>query len=259
LRDAGFAPFIETLRACMRHAGGLRLDHSMGFMRLWVIPAGAPSTEGAYLAYPLDDLFRLTALESHRHRAIVIGEDLGTVPPGFRGRLRRAGIYGMSVLWFERAGKRFKKPADWPPEAVAMTSTHDLPTVAGWWRGSDLEEWARCGAVADMPAARSARDKQRKVLWRAFVAAGVGDGNFPAADDGARATDSAVKFIAATPSRLALLPLEDALASTEQPNLPGTIDEHPNWRRRYPGDAGTLLDDPAVRQRVGSLAARGTP
>ena len=259
LRDAGFAPFVATIRACMRHAGGLRIDHAMGFMRLWVIPAGAASGEGAYLAYPLDDLLRLTALESHRHRAIVIGEDLGTVPSGFRGRMRRVGIYGMSVLWFERTAKRFKKPADWPPEAVAMTSTHDLPTVAGWWRGSDLEEWARCGVVADLAEAASARSKERKLLWRAFALAEVGHGELPATDDGERAADAAAKFIAAAPSRLALLPLEDALASTEQPNLPGTIDEHPNWRRRYPGDAATLLDDPSVRQRVGSLATRGAP
>jgi 4-alpha-glucanotransferase len=259
LRDAGFAPFIATLGACMRHAGGLRIDHAMGFMRLWVIPAGAASGEGAYLTYPIDDLFRLTALESHQHRAIVIGEDLGTVPPGFRVRLRRAGIYGMSVLWFERTAKRFKKPADWPPEAVAMTSTHDLPTVAGWWRGADLDEWARCGVMTDIPEAQNARGKERKMLWRAFVSAGAGDGELPAVNDGARAADAAVKFIAETPSRLALLPLEDALAGTEQPNLPGTIDEHPNWRRRYPSDAATLLDDPAVRQRVGSLAARGAP
>ena len=257
LHETGFAPFIATLRACMHHAGGLRIDHAMGFMRLWVIPAGAASGEGAYLAYPLDDLFRLTALESHRNRAIVIGEDLGTVPAGFRGRLRRAGIDGMSVLWFERTAKRFKKPADWPAEAVAMTSTHDLATVAGWWRGSDLEEWARCGVVTDIPQAQIARSKERKVLWRAFESAGVTDGAFPAPDDGARAADAASKFIAATPSRLALLPLEDALASTEQPNLPGTTDEHPNWRRRYRGDAATLLDDPAVRQRVSWLAARG--
>lgn len=259
LHDAGFAPFIATLRACMRHAGGLRIDHAMGFMRLWVIPAGAASGEGAYLAYPLDDLSRLTALESHRHRAIAIGEDLGTVPPGFRGRLRRAGIYGMSVLWFERGANRFKKAADWPPEAVAMTSTHDLPTVAAWWRGTDLEEWARCGVLTDIAKAQTARGKERKALWHAFASAGVADADLPPPEDRARAADAAVKFIAETPSRLALLPLEDALASTEQPNLPGTIDEHPNWRRRYPGDAATLLDEPAVRQRVSSLAARDVP
>jgi 4-alpha-glucanotransferase len=258
LRDLGFAPFIATLRAGMRHAGGLRIDHAMGFMRLWVIPEGANSSEGTYLAYPLEDLFRLTALESSRHRAIVIGEDLGTVPAGFRGRLRRGGIYGMSVLWFERTATRFRVPADWPAESVAMTSTHDLPTVAGWWRGSDLETRAQSGMATDLPAARTQRNKERKALWRAFASAGIAQGDLPAAEHGAQAADAAAKFVAATPSRFALLPLEDALASVEQPNLPGTIDEYPNWRRRYPSDAGALLDPPIVRQRVESFAKRGT-
>ena len=103
LRTGGFAPFIATLRAALRHAGGVRIDHVMGLMRLWVIPDGAGPQDGAYLTYPLDDLLRLTALESLRHRAIVIGEDLGTVPAGFRDTLSQVGIYGMQVLWFERA------------------------------------------------------------------------------------------------------------------------------------------------------------
>jgi 4-alpha-glucanotransferase len=259
LREAGFAPYIATLRACLRSAGGVRVDHVMGFMRLWVIPEGAKSEEGAYLIYPLDDLFRLTALESHRHRAVVIGEDLGTVPRGFRARLKRAGIYGISVLWFERTAKRFRWPSYWPAETVAMTSTHDLPTVAGWWRGSDLETRAQCGMVADLTAAQAERSKKRRALWRAFASANVAGGDLPSADDGSRAADAAAKFIAATPSTLALLPLEDALASEAQPNLPGTIDEHPNWRRRYPGDAGALLGSPDVQLRLGSLAKRGAP
>ena len=131
LASSGYEPFTATIRACMRHAGGVRIDHAMGFMRLWVTPRGARPSEGAYLAYPLDDLLRLTALESHRHRAVVIGEDLGTVPEGFRDRLSQSGIYGMSILWFERNASRFKPPRRWPAETVAMTSTHDLPTVAG--------------------------------------------------------------------------------------------------------------------------------
>ncbi len=259
LREVGFGPLIATLRACLRHAGGVRIDHVMGFMRIWVIPEGAKSAEGAYLTYPLDDLFRLTALESHRYRAVVIGEDLGTVPRGFRARLKRAGIYGMNVLWFERTNKRFRPPSVWPPEAIAMTSTHDLPTVAGWWRGCDLKMRARLGALADPAQAEAERNTDRKALWRAFASAKVADGDLPAADDDRRAADAAVKFIASTPSRLALLPLEDALASAEQPNLPGTIDEHPNWRRRYPGDAGELLDSPDVHKRVSSLVKRGAP
>lgn len=257
LREVGFAPFIATLRACLRHAGGVRIDHVLGFKRIWVIPESAESSEGAYLTYPLDDLFRLTALESHRHRAVVIGEDLGTVPRGFRARLKRAGIYGMSVLWFERTKNRFKPPSVWPPEAIAMTSTHDLPTVAGWWRGCDLQMRAQLGMLADLTKAEAERNKDRKALWRAFGHAKAADGDLPAADDGRRAADAAVKFIAATPSRLALLPLEDALASEPQPNLPGTIDEHPNWRRRYPGNAGELLDSSDVQKRVASLVKRG--
>jgi 4-alpha-glucanotransferase len=257
LREVGFGPFIATLRACLRHAGGVRIDHVLGFKRIWVIPEGAKSTEGAYLAYPLDDLFRLTALESHRHRAIVIGEDLGTVPRGFRARLKRAGISGMNVLWFERTKDRFRPPSVWPADAVAMTSTHDLPTVAGWWRGCDLKMRAQLGMLADLAKAKAERNKARKALWQAFGSAKAADGGLPAADDGRRAADAAVKFIAATPSRLALLPLEDALASEQQPNLPGTIDEHPNWRRRYPGDAGELLDTPDVQKRVASVVKRG--
>jgi 4-alpha-glucanotransferase len=257
LREVGFAPFIATLRACLRHAGGVRIDHVLGFKRIWVIPEGAESTEGAYLTYPLDDLFRLTALESHRHRAVVIGEDLGTVPRGFRARLKRAGIYGMNVLWFERTKKRFRPPAVWQPEAIAMTSTHDLATVAGWWRGCDLKLRSQLRMLADLAQAQAERNTDRKALWRAFASAKVADGDLPPADDGRRAADAAVKFIAATPSRLALLPLEDALASEQQPNLPGTIDEHPNWRRRYPGDAGELLDSSDVPKRLASLVKRG--
>src|SRR5216684_3663967 len=124
----GFGPFLATLRAALSHAGGVRIDHVMGLMRLWLIPRGVPATEGAYLAYPLEDLLRLLALESHRHGAVVIGEDLGTVPPGFRARLRRAGIAGMDVMWFERTRLTYRKPTRWRRDAVAMTTTHDLPT-----------------------------------------------------------------------------------------------------------------------------------
>ena len=106
----------------MRHAGGVRIDHAMGLMRLWVVPRGAEASEGAYLAYPLDDLLRLTALESHRNRAVVIGEDLGTVPTGFRERLSAVGIYGMNVLWFERKQAGFTAPQSWPTER----RRHDL-------------------------------------------------------------------------------------------------------------------------------------
>ncbi len=256
LRTGGFAPYLATLRAALRHAGGVRIDHVMGLLRLWVIPNGAGPQDGAYLAYPIDDLLRLTALESLRHQAIVIGEDLGTVPAGFRETLSQVGIYGMQVLWFERKRSRFLPPQAWSATSAAMTSTHDLPTVAGWWRGHDIETRRALDLVPDYDAETKARQDDRKTLWHAFVRAKAASGDMPAPGEPERAVNAALEFIAQTPSQLALVPLEDALGLEEQPNLPGTIDEHPNWRRRYPGEAKELLEPPEVQERLAPLARR---
>jgi 4-alpha-glucanotransferase len=243
----GFEPFLATLRAALAHAGGVRIDHIMGLVRLWLIPRGQPAGEGAYLAYPLEDLLNLLALESHRHRAVVIGEDLGTVPPGFRARLRRAGIAGMDVLWFERTRLHFKKPSRWRGDAVAMTTTHDLPTVAGWWSGEDIRTRRALGLGA--AGEEAAREQDRARLWRAFNSAGL-DGPMPSADQLQAAVDAALGYVAQSPSPLMLAPLEDLLGLVEQPNLPGTIDEHPNWRRRLEPPARELFESPVVRARI---------
>lgn len=247
LLATGFAPFLATLRAALAHAGGVRIDHIMGLMRLWLIPRGQPAGEGAYLAYPLEDLLNLLALESHRHGAVVIGEDLGTVPPGFRTRLRRAGIAGMDVLWFERTRLHFKKPSRWRADAVAMTTTHDLPPVAGWWSGEDIRTRRALGLGT--PGEEQERAQDRTRLWRAFANAGL-DGGIPPADQPAPVVDAALGYVAQSPSPLMLAPLEDLLGVVEQPNLPGTIDEHPNWRRRLEPPARELFEAPAVRTRV---------
>ena len=247
----GFEPFIATLRAALRHAGGVRIDHAMGLMRLWLVPNGALPTEGAYLSYPMDDLMRLLALESHRHRAAVIGEDLGTVPPGFRARCRALGMAGMDVLWFARDGQGFMDPARWRDDAIATTSTHDLPTVAGWWQGADLELRRGLGTVKQGDV--EARELDRAALWQAFTNAGVTTGPQPAPNASTTAVDAAVAFVAMTPSPLALVPLEDMIGTAEQPNLPGTINEHPNWRRRFSRSADKLLQEPAAVHRLGLL------
>ncbi len=255
----GFAPFLATLRAAMRHAGGVRIDHIMGLTRLWLVPDGAGADEGAYVRYPLDDFLRLIALESHRNRAIVIGEDLGTVPEGFRERLDAAGISGMRVMWFERDGHRFTPPHEWSRDAVAMTTTHDLPTVAGWWRGADIDVRRRHGVFRDDEAAEAearARGGDRGALWRAFVEAGAAQGDPPPPENPEHAIAAAIGFVAKAQCRLAMLPLEDALGLQEQPNLPGTIDEHPNWRRRYPLPADEMLDAPEVQARLQPLKER---
>jgi 4-alpha-glucanotransferase len=250
----GFEPFISTLRAAMRHAGGVRIDHVMGLQRLWLVPEGATAAEGAYLAYPFEDLLRLIQLESLRHDAVVIGEDLGTVPQGFRGRLRRAGISGMDVLWFERSRTSFRAPARWRPDAVAMTTTHDLPTVAGWWRGTDIDLRRDLGlgnGPDETKAETEARGKDRRHLWRAFVRSGVvEDKTPPPPDDPEPAVDAALAFVATSPAPLMLAPLEDLLGVVEQPNLPGTIEQHPNWRHRLEPPAAALFDTPQVARRA---------
>jgi 4-alpha-glucanotransferase len=259
LVTGGFTPFIATLRACLRHAGGVRIDHAMGLLRLWVVPRGAEANEGAYLSYPIDDLLRLTALESHRHSAIVIGEDLGTVPAGFRQRLAATGIYGMRVLWFARKRNSFIAPGAWSKDAAAMTSTHDLPTIAGWWRGTDIAVRNTLDLVAQPDEENAARAKDRQRLWQAFRRSRAATGEPPAPHETPPVADAAVDFIAQTPSELALLPLEDALGLQDQPNLPGTITEHPNWRRRYPGDSAQLLAASPTRQRLRPLTRRNVP
>jgi 4-alpha-glucanotransferase len=200
----------------------------------------------------------LIRLESHRRRAIIIAEDLGTVPEGFQYDLADSGIDGMRVLWFERDDDgAFRPPSTWSVEAAAMTSTHDLPTVAGWWRGADIE--TRHGlALASRPDGEREERKQRaadrRLIWEALRSAKVAEGSESAASaDGV--VDAAIRLVAETPSELALVPLEDMLGLVDQPNLPGTITEHPNWRRRYPGEASSIWDQPEVARRALLLKA----
>lgn len=259
MRDGGFTAFLELLRAAFRHAGGVRVDHAMGLQRLWVIPRGADPTGGAYLRYPVRDLMRLLALESHRHGAIVVGEDLGTLPEGFHGLMEGAGVLGMRVLWFEQEqGGGFRPPHAWSREAIAMTSTHDLPTVAGWWRGRDIDwrEHLSLFPSEDMARAeRERRGRDRTDLWRAMVESGAAGGEEPAAGDPRPVVEAAPAHLGLASCALAILPVEDALGQEEQPNLPGTVEGHPNWVRRLPGEAATLLEDEAAARRLEALAA----
>jgi len=258
LRMSGYAPFIATLRAMFRHAGGLRIDHVMGLARLWLVPEGEDASHGAYVSYPFGDMLRLVRLESARHRAIVIGEDLGTVPHGFRERLEASGVYGMRVMQFERGEDAFSKPESYAPSAVAMTSTHDIPTVAGWWRGADLtlrDALDQFGPGQTLAGENDARGRDRTRMWRAFDEAGCGAGaSEPGPDACASAADAAARFLALSASQLALAPVEDLLGLKEQPNLPGTTTQHPNWRRRYAADARRMLDAPQVAARLASLS-----
>ncbi|PWW03573.1 4-alpha-glucanotransferase [Hoeflea marina] len=265
LRRTGFDPFIATLRAGLDHAGGIRIDHALGLSRLWVVPQGEAPGEGAYLTYPLEDMLRILAIESNRARAIVIGEDLGTVPEGLRERLEAREMLGMRVLWFERdEDGGFTPPGNWSRQAAAMTGTHDLPTVAGWWRERDIDwTWRlqRSSRAEDEAADRAARSRDRTLLWRSFLEAGTATGPEPAPAETDAFTEAALAHVGATACDLAIIPMEDLLGLVEQPNLPGTIDEHPNWRRRMPDRTATLLAEPKVAARIARLAGtrQGNP
>ena len=246
LAASGYEPYIETLRACLRHAGGIRIDHIMGMSRLWLVPDGASAVEGAYVAFPSETLFRLAALESWRHRAVVIGEDLGTLPFGFQDYLQEQGVAGMRVLRFEKRGEFYKPPQEWTPSAVAMTSTHDMIATAGWWRGADLDEGAE--------AAREARAWDRGLLWSAFQAAHIVDGGErPADDDATPVVDAAISFVASAPCQVKVIPIEDLLGSDIQPNTPGTTTEKPNWRHRFAALAERLLSEAGAPERAARL------
>jgi 4-alpha-glucanotransferase len=254
LRQQGYRGFLGMLRNALRHAGGVRIDHVMGLSRLWVIPAGARSADGVYLNYDKDAMLGLVALESARHDAVVIGEDLGTLPDGFKQELEDQALQGLRVLWFERDQRGgFVPPAHWSPHAVAMTSTHDTATLAGWWSGRDLTVREGLGLLPDPDSARAARAEERAALWRALLAARCAVGAQPADWDTWPFVHAAIAYLGGSNCDFALLPLEDALALEDQPNLPGTTDEHPNWRRRLPTDVAVMLDQPRVAARLARL------
>jgi 4-alpha-glucanotransferase len=247
LSASGFRPFIDTLRACMRYAGGIRIDHVMGMSRLWLVPRGAIATEGAYLHYPSETMFRLIALESWRHKAVVVGEDLGTLPDGFRGYLRDQGVGGLRVLRFERSSQGFRGPEEWEPAAAGLTTTHDLVPTAGWWAGTDIDRGE--GELSEFDHPESIRAWDRGLLWSAFERAGVAGGERPAPEDTDPVVDAAVAFVAKTPCRAKLISIEDIVGTREQPNVPGTTGEG-NWSHRLDGNASDLLKSDKAMHRI---------
>ena len=245
LERTGFRAFIDTLRVALAHAGGIRIDHALGLERLWVIPAGEDASRGAYLKMPGDHLRRIVAIEAHRAEAVVIAEDLGTVPPGFRDTLAERCMLGMRVLPFERdEDGGFVPPAAWDEAAVAMTGTHDTPTLAGWWKERDID-WAE--QLGRSGADRARRGGERAALWHAM--------GKPGDPPVAAPVDAMIAHVASAPCPLAIVPLEDLLGLEEQPNLPGTIDEHPNWRRRMDAPTAALLARRDVARRAALLNA----
>lgn len=241
LRDRGYAPFIKTLRENMSTAGVVRLDHVMSLMRLFWVPSGMSPREGGYVSYPFQDLLGILALESQRNRCLVVGEDLGTVPEEVRDALRPMGVLSYRLLYFEKADDgNFRTPADVATQALIATSTHDLPTLSGYWEGLDL-------ALRDrLHLFPTDKHREDQVIGRAedrarLLVALEKEGLLPAGlsvqavPEGEMTVDLAVsihRFLARTPAMVMMAQMEDVLGQREQINLPGTTDERPNWRHK---------------------------
>lgn len=227
LRAAAYGPWIDTLRRIFRHAGLLRIDHAMGLFRLYCIPPGAEALDGAYVYGFEAELLDLACMEAARAGAVLVGEDLGTVEPEVREAMSERGVYGYKVGWFED-----DPPAEWPSTTVAMLSTHDLPTVAGMWTGTDVADRSAAG-LPDAP------EEDELLLARLERLAAMGGLEDPASVPhdvaGAhRVSVAAHRALDRAGSDLVIATLEDAVGQVRRPNLPGTVDEHPNWRLPLP-------------------------
>jgi 4-alpha-glucanotransferase len=251
-RDDGYRLFTESIRKTLRHGGALRIDHVMRLFRLFWIPPGHDATDGAYVHDSPDDVVRILALESVRNKAVIIGEDLGTVEDRVRETLARVGVLSYRLLYFERNNDVFRAPGEYPAQALVSTTTHDLPTVAGFWTAADIAARLRAGAI-DQTAFQSqlsSRAKDKQHLLDALFAANL----LPAAYE--RRADqipeltgelhyAIMGYLATTPSMLWLVNQEDISKEPDQQNLPGTTAEYPNWSRKIRWsltDLNTLAD-----------------
>ena len=262
LRTSGYEYLIQLLRRNFRYGGAIRLDHVMALFRLFWIPRGMPASKGTYVHYPADDLLAILALESVRAKVLVIGEDLGTVPDWVRHRLGTAGVLSYRVFYFERTWEgAWKLPGVYPSQSLGVVGTHDLPTLNGYWDGADIETRAGLGFVSSEEAKASAlAERQREKA--AIIAALHSEGLLPAGLPSDWAHIPAVTwelvraihiFLARTPAWLVLANVEDVIGTRLQTNVPGTVDQHPNWRRKLTLTVEELIRDDRFAQLAAEL------
>jgi 4-alpha-glucanotransferase len=253
----GCEPMRCTYDTVLRHAGALRIDHAMNVHRLFWIPSAFPASDGAYAIYPMKGIVQTLSDASQKHRAIIIGEDLGVVPDGFRREMKRAGMLGYRLFFFERGRQGFRPPETWPRHALACVGSHDTATLAGWWTGSDIATRRDIGLCdeADVERLREERGLERHQAMSLLRRHGV---ELPSARYSSQVAAGIHLLLARTPALLFVAQIEDLVGETDQPNIPGTVDEHPNWRRRLSVQLEDLAEHP-VLQAVLSQIARERP
>ena len=266
LADAGYAPYRDMLRTILRHAGGIRVDHILGLFRLWWIPAGYPSGEGAYVHYDHEALIGILTLEAQRAGAVVIGEDLGVFEPWVQEYLGERGVLGTNILWFEHTGTGPRAPEEYRAGALTTVNTHDLPPAAGYLAGEHVELRDSLGLLSrPVEEERAADTAARQAVLSLLRSRGLlpDAGTETDADAGAdgpegvrQTVEALYAFITQTPSVLLGVSLTDAVGERRTQNQPGTSDEYPNWRIPLCGPDGhaVLLDDLPVNQRFNALS-----
>jgi len=253
LQERGYEPFIETIRFNMQYAGALRIDHIMALQRLFWVPEGMTGRDGIYLQYQLSDLMGIVALESQRNRCIVIGEDLGTVPDEIRAEMRETGVLSYKVLFFMKdyhGDGRFLRPDEYPEDALVAGSTHDLPTLRGFLHGQDLEVRQPLGLFSESCTYES--EMQGRAKDRESLIALLREQGFDVESDEAIVA-ATYELLARSRSRLQTIQIEDLIGELDQANLPGTVTEHPNWRRRLSRSLESICFDEGIEDFLKGL------
>ena len=259
-----YQPFIDLLRANMQNCGALRIDHVMSVLRLWWIPYGETADHGAYVQYPVDDLLSILALESKRHQCMVIGEDLGTVPVEIVSKLRDSGVYSYKVLYFESDHeKTFRAPKAYPEQSMAVATTHDLPTLRGYWESGDLTLGKTLGLYPDEVVLRGLY-QDRELAKQGLLDALHKHGCLPKRA-GHKASLMAMtstlnrglqRYIADSNSALLGLQPEDWIDMAEPVNIPGTSYQYKNWRRKLSVGLEAMFTDDGVNRLIKDLDKR---
>ncbi|UCH86252.1 MAG: 4-alpha-glucanotransferase [Dehalococcoidia bacterium] len=259
MRKHGYRYSIDCLRHHLQHAGILRLDHIMSLHHLYWIPRGLEARDGVYLRYPWEELYAILSVESHRQGALIVGEDLGTVPRYVRKAMAKHNIHRTYVVQFELRPERRRPLGPVPAASVASVNTHDMPPFAAFWRGLDIDDRLKRGLLDDK-GARSER-RSRRLLKQSFLALLKRRGLLKGADDDERdVLRACLAFLSASPARVVLVSLENLWLETRPQNVPGTSDEHPNWRRKayYALEAFRHMPEVVeVLQEMGRLRERG--
>jgi len=254
LRRTAYAPFVALVRANMRACGALRLDHVMALFRQWWVPRGFKSADGGYVHYPLEDLLGVVALESHRNGCLVVGEDLGVVPDEIRRALPQFGVYHYKVVLFEQKGGEFVAPSEYTRYALAAVTTHDLPTLHGWWSGHDIDLWEKLGFYAEPSIGerrRAERQLERERLLRALCRENLWAAADVVPEYSAELGRAVHVYLGKSPTALVTVQLEDMIGMLDPVNVPGTSSEYSNWTRRMTASAAEIF----AREDVRALCA----